>query len=424
LEVRKKSMMRNFARFLTVIVCCSAVALAADTITGVARNQTTGKFAAGDEVVLLCLDHSMQDESRTKTDAHGGFSLPVRYPDKAHLVRVLHQGVNYDQRASAGEVVSVDVFDSAPEVADVTGSIEIIRAGTNGNSLHLSDMIEIRNDSRPPLTQAGKRTFEVYLPPAAKIDSVLAAGAGKIGVMISATPLTREPGHYTVNFPLRPGSTKFAFNYDLPYDDGHVALRTWSRYPLQQLAVMLPPSMKFTSESNAFQVLPAGNADYRVEAANQVSAGEGPGFELSGVGLIPSVGVQTSSKPAPVAIPAPATSTPAHSPAVKDENASPPSITAPTTRGQWWVLGLVSVVIGLYGFLLHRREKLHTAENRRILRTALPNLKIRAELLQEELSRLEIERSQGVISASEYISARQALEGTVRRAIARAAQRP
>jgi len=69
--------------------------------------------------------------------------------------------------------------------------------------LHVSDMVEIKNESSPPLTEAGERTFEVYLPANAKIDSVLAAGPGEMGVMISAVPVPDEPGHYAVNFPLR-----------------------------------------------------------------------------------------------------------------------------------------------------------------------------------------------------------------------------
>jgi hypothetical protein len=73
-------------------------------------------------------------------------------------------------------------------------------------------MYEIRNESDPPMTQAGASTFDVYLAANAKIDSVLAASPSsnqdaaheKIGLMISAFPVAGEPGHYTVNLPLLP----------------------------------------------------------------------------------------------------------------------------------------------------------------------------------------------------------------------------
>src|ERR1700704_4676000 len=291
---------------LCLFTCYSMAALAADTITGLARNQTLGLPAAGDEVILLRLDQGMQEEARTKTDPQGTFTFNVHSPDKLHLVRLVHQGVNYDQRASIGDTLSVNVFDPAVKVQGVTGSIEIIRIGTSGNFLHVSDMIEIRNNSAPPLTQAGKHTFDVYLPAHAKIDSVLAAGSDKVGVMLTAVPIPGEPDHYAVNFPLRPGATKFSFNYDLPYR-GRAAFHPRSVVPLQQLAVMIPTSMKFTSRSSAFEVLATGTDSYQVEAANQVPPGEGPKFEISGVGILPALQspAQSQSKTCAVPLPAP-----------------------------------------------------------------------------------------------------------------------
>jgi len=91
-----------------------------------------------------------------------------------------------------------------------------------------------------------------------------------------------------MNFPLRPGATKFGFNYDVPYD-GHATFHTKSVYPLQQLTVMIPPTMNFASRSHAFRVLRAGNNSYQVEIANRVKAGEGPGFEISGAGPLPAL---------------------------------------------------------------------------------------------------------------------------------------
>jgi hypothetical protein len=285
---------RTMLSVLALLACDSSVALGANIITGTVRNQSRSQPAAGDDVILLLLDTGMQEEARAKTDALGAFGIPTRYPEKPHLVRVVHQGVTYDQQASIDEVLSISVFDTAPQVRGVTGSIEILRAGTNGKLLHVSDLYEIKNESVPPLTQAGESTFEVYLPADARIDSVLAAGPSKTGVMISAAPVPGEPGHYAVSFPLRPGATKFAFNYDLPYH-GHAVFRTKLAYPLQQFAVMIPPTMKFYSRSPAFEVLATGNSRYQVRAANQLNAGDGPGFEVSGTGAVPPLGGQAKT---------------------------------------------------------------------------------------------------------------------------------
>jgi hypothetical protein len=278
-----------------LLILFAPAAFSANALTGLVRNGSRGQPAIDDEVVLIRLDQEMRVEARAKTDAQGAFSLPILYPAKPHLLRVIHQNVNYDREVSGTDALSIEVFDASSSVPGITGTVEILRAGMRGKLLHVSDMYEIVNMSSPPVTQAGERAFEVYLPAKARIDSVLAAGPEKIGVMISATPVSGEPGRYSVNFPLRPGATKFAFNYDLPYS-GHAAFQIKHVYPLQQLAVMIPPGMKFSSPWPGFQVLDAGNSRYQVRALNLVNAGDGPRFEFSGVAVLPPVRKQVKTQ--------------------------------------------------------------------------------------------------------------------------------
>jgi hypothetical protein len=343
---------------LVLMVCFSSAAVGANSITGSVRNQSRGEPAAGDDVILVGLDRGAQEEGRAKTDAQGTFTLSVRYPDKPHLVHVFHQGVSYDQQASAGQALSIQVFDAVPQVRGITGTIEILRTGTNGSLLHVSDLVEIKNSSSPPLTQVGERTLEVYLPSKARIDSVLAAGPGMTSVMTSATLVPGDPGHYTVNFPLRPGATRFAFNYDLPYH-GHVAFHTRRAYPLQQLAVMIPPNMKFSSRSRAFDILATGNSRYEVHAANQVGAGEGPEFELSGTGALPPVGDWASSHQLSLS---PAPPIPTQPPPVRPILHSLASVNSPLKQplphSQLFVLvGVTSVLLVVCALLIWRGRR-------------------------------------------------------------------
>jgi hypothetical protein len=132
--------------------------------------------------------------------------------------------------------------------------------------------------------------------------------------MISAQPVPGEPGHYTLNFPLRPGATKFAFNYDAPYS-GRAAFQTRRAYSVLQLAVMIPAAMKFSSRSSGlsgssgFETLPVGNRDFQVHAVNRLHAGKGPEFEISGTGAFSfpeaqaksNTGLQSAPAPKPAA---------------------------------------------------------------------------------------------------------------------------
>ena len=359
--LRQCGMRSSVTKLLSVaplLALFAIVAHGANCITGSVRNQSRGKPAAGDDVILVRLERGMQREARTKTDAQGSFTLNVQLPEKPYLVRVFHQGVSYDQLASAGDALSIQVFDAATHVRGITGSIEILRAGTNGKLLHVSDLVEIKNESSPPLTQASERTFEVYLPANAKIASVLAAGPGNVGVMISAASVPGEPGHYTVNFPLRPGATKFAFNYDLPYH-GHAAFQTRHAYPLRQMAVMIPLTMKFSSRSSAFEILATGKSRYQVQAANHLKAGEGPEFEVSGTGVLPPIGDQAQSESGsePSALPNPRVHAPGPSVLASslhiDSRLAQPQSPSPSL-----VLGaLTSVFLATSAFLIWRARK-------------------------------------------------------------------
>ena len=423
--------MKSLGRSFLVIACflagTCAAGMAAGSITGVVRNQTLGQFAAEDDVILLHVDQGIREEVHAKTDVRGAFTLTVQCSDKFHLVRVIHQGVNYDQQAAVGDAIIINVFDRAAKVQGVTGSIEIIRIGTKGSLLHVSDLVEIRNNSSPPLTQAGERTFEVYLPAHARIDSVLAASSEKIGVRISARLLPGEPGHYTVNFPLRPGATQFAFNYDLPYN-GHVVFHTKGEHPVEQLAVMIPPTMKFSSNSTAFQVIPTGNSGFRAEAAVHLREGERPEFEISGGGTLPALPSQVPAKVPMAAVSAPALSATGSGTRVQGAKAlevvPAPSLSRFSEWRRWALVASLVLALGGCGLFLRRRERPPSKAITTVLQVTGQPRQISTpviEVLKNELFQLEIERVQGTVSGEEYESAKQALEGTVKRAMTRVA---
>ena len=161
-DSRKSLFPGKFLASLFLLAFFSGATLAANVIKGSVRNQTRRQPAANDDVLLLRLDSSTPEESRTKTDAEGAFSIDVKDPTKPYLLRVIHQGVAYDQKAIPGDSVDLQVFDSSPTVPGLSGSIEILRAGTTGTMLHISDMYEVRNDSNPPLTRTGDRTFSSH----------------------------------------------------------------------------------------------------------------------------------------------------------------------------------------------------------------------------------------------------------------------
>ena len=151
---------------------CALSAYAADVINGTVRNQTSGKAAAGDEVILLRLQNGMEEEAKTRVDAAGAFSLPLSTADVPHIVRVVHQGVNYDQTTNGKGPLSIAVFDAVTHIRGLQGTLGIAQVESDGQTLKVTEMYSIENDSVPPVTQAGPRNFEISIAPKATLDTL------------------------------------------------------------------------------------------------------------------------------------------------------------------------------------------------------------------------------------------------------------
>ena len=155
--------------------CCLllSTSLFAASIHGKVINGTTNKPAAGDDVVLLSLSGGMQETARTKTDSKGEFSVDVPDEGTQHLVRVSHQRVNYFRSAPQGTTtVEMTVYDSsAKRVDNLIGEGRVFRVqSAGGQQMQVSEMYILRNESQPPRTWMGDRTFEVVLPEGARLE--------------------------------------------------------------------------------------------------------------------------------------------------------------------------------------------------------------------------------------------------------------
>ena len=121
--------MRSSPRIVVAVfaVLLSAVA-SAQTLSGTLKNGTTGKPAAGDDVILIKLGQGMEEAARTKSDASGHFSFNL--PDNGpHLIRAVHEGVTYHSMAPPGSSsVEVQVFDVAKKLSDTVKCMECHQA--------------------------------------------------------------------------------------------------------------------------------------------------------------------------------------------------------------------------------------------------------------------------------------------------------
>jgi len=397
-------------------VSFSAGVFAAD-IKGTVTNATTNKAAAGDEVVILSLAGGMEEVGHGKTDAQGRFTVSIPASNAPHLVRVIHQGVNYHTPAPEGTTsVDVTVWDAAKQVDNIIGEGRVVRILNAGpQQIEIAEMYILRNESKPPRTRMGEQSFEVALPDGAQVEEGMAAGPSGMPINTAVSP-TGKKNHYAFSFPIRPGRTQLQVTYKLPYNGSHdFTLET--DMPLAELGVMLPKSMRFNNAGETFRPA-ADESGMSVFVAKSVSAGAKLKFSIAGEGTAPT-GDQTAGSPASA------------EPGRPGGGLGAP-IDAPDPLGgsRWYLIGTMAVVLAGGAFWLWRRSRSAPLQPspdvinfspvgaRPGRAGGVPTATAQGGLLdaiKDELFQLETDRVQGKISQQEYEAAKRGLETLLRR---------
>lgn len=394
----------RIAGVFLLLFCCFSSLYAADSVTGKVQNLTTGHPAVGDEVVLLRLAEGMEAEASTHTDAGGAFTLPLATVGAQYVVRVIHQGVNYDQTMNSSAPLEISVFDAVAKVPGLRGNLGIVKVESADEMLKVTEMYSISNTSSPPVTQKALRNFEFSLAQEAKLDLFQARRAGGVWLNLTPVPVKEKQGAWAVDFPLRPGETLFKFTYRLPYD-GLATLRVKLAYPIENLAVVHPPAMNFRAlRANSFTSPGLVEGMKLEQAVAKPVVKEVPAFEISGVGTASTV----QAEPAPESLPSPPAST-------KNNPAKPAaasvSVARPSQAEVWLVMAGIVVLLLAVVASWWRSKKSRAAPGTK----AGPVI----DSLKQALDQLEVEKNRGEISADQYDSTRQALNMSLKRAVAR-----
>jgi hypothetical protein len=433
---------RKTLRALATALLLSSLA-AAQTLTGTVKNATTGKPAAGDDVVLLSLTQGMEESARTQTDAKGNFSLKLDDAQSPHLVRAIHQGVTYHRMAPPGTTsVEVEVFDAGKKIDGISVVADIMRIQAAQGQLEIVREFGVQNSSKPPRTQMDERNLEFYIPDGAQIIPDSATATTENGNPLKTAPVPEgEKNRYSFIFPLRPGLTRFEVAYQMPYT-GSANLDPKSQYPLDHFVVMTPKAMQFTAAATSagYKLINYPNEpEASVEVASNFKPGQNLAFKVSGEGTLTEPqeagGEQGGTASAP-----PSGNRPG--------GGLGPPIDAPDPlqKYRWPILGSLAGLLALGAVFVAARQqsagrtgraKLTTIEDsesdyelpeapasrRSPLGARRSSSSMLLEGLKEELFQLEVEHKQGQISQQEYEKTKAALDQTLQHALKREAQK-
>ncbi len=350
--------------------------------------------------------------------------------------------------------VEVEVYDVAKQVDNLEVVADIMRFQAGQGQLDVQRIFAVQNTSKPPRTQMNERNLEFNVPEGAKIVSGSAMTQNGNPLNSMPVPEDDKKTRYAFLFPLRPGTTQFEIEYQLPYD-GKANIDPKSIYPLQHFVAIVPKSMQFSAGSGTnYQQMPdPQQPDANVQVASGAQAGQALVFQISGEGTL---GARQENAGAPGGGGGGGGGSQSDS---RPGGGLGPPIDAPDPlqKYRWWILGAFALALVVGGVYVASRQQaaarasragaglsqIEDAEDFEVpappRQTRQPAAKPRPaplaeppaprssskllEALKDELFDLEVEHKQGRISQQEYEKTKAALDQTLQRALKREAQR-
>jgi len=309
-----------------------ALLLALLSIDGTVINKTTGQPVAGSTVTLIKAGaQGMQPAGSATTDAAGKFTLEGS-TEGISLLQAVYENVNYNKLLEPGAAttgVEIAVFSTSRNVKSATASQHMILIEPVPGELRVRETIIYDNATKTTLADPQNGSIRFFLPPMSQGKAKIDASSGSRGMPLKrvAKP-TNEANIYTVDFPLKPGETRFDIVWTAPFSaPGELNTKI-----LHEATTRVIAPRGVTLKGDALTFL---TNEPRTQAA-VFTAKTGPlSFTIEGAGTL------ANTAPAP-----------------DEEEQGPPIDTIfPKLYDRiYWVVGLVSTIFGLAFYLLYRLE--------------------------------------------------------------------
>jgi hypothetical protein len=242
--------------FLAALVLTALTVLtgsaSAFTVRGKIVNGTTGKSV--DATVYAVNPSQGMDEEQSVKSKNGEFVLENLAAQGFYLLRVDYAGIQYNeplQPDGTDKEVTVTVYETTASWDGVTVTMPHIAAVRDGDLLVIEQMYEINNATQPARSISGKDAFfRLYIP--ADVDTIAQCFVQSLNVPLDRDPEpTGTPNQYYIDYPIRPGITRFGLTYKVPYASGEYDLAQGVYYDIGHVSLFaVDPQMQITSTTH------------------------------------------------------------------------------------------------------------------------------------------------------------------------------
>ena len=193
-------------------------------VTGTVINGTTGLPQAGATVALNKLgQNGIELIDQAKSDVAGKFSINQTPQGTPYVIRTAFDGITYNHMLPPGSPttdLSIEVFNVSKQPGAAKVSKHMLLFEPSGGQMMVNETFLFNNDGKTAWYDASNGTLHFFLPASAGGKATVqgtAPGGMPIGAAVGATA---TPNVFKVDFPVKPGETRFDIVYTVPYTDG------------------------------------------------------------------------------------------------------------------------------------------------------------------------------------------------------------
>jgi hypothetical protein len=187
-------------------------------VDGTVVNQTTGQPQPNVIIQLIQPgQQGMQTLGTAKSDNEGKFLIDKETGENPALLQAIYGGVTYTKMVPPGAPptgIELPVFDSTNKAGTASLNQHMILLQPDEKAIQVSEMYLLRNTGKVTFNDPAKGALQFYAAPGHSEIKVTVAAPGGMPVQRAASP-AGAANTFKVDYPVKPGETRFDVNYTL-----------------------------------------------------------------------------------------------------------------------------------------------------------------------------------------------------------------